>query len=71
MIQWTYMGNVYMKVLIDNDLCKGCGICAAFCPKEILVLDEHDRIKVTDRDECIGCRQCEYHCPDFALRMGE
>ena len=65
------MEKKIMKVLIDRELCKGCGICAAFCPKGILRLDAHGRIEISGREECIGCRQCEYHCPDFAVRMGE
>jgi len=31
------------RVIINRDWCKGCGICVAFCPKEVLVLDEQDK----------------------------
>lgn len=57
------------KITIDKKMCKGCGICAALCPKKILSLDMHGNIVISDRENCIGCRQCEYHCPDFAIRM--
>ena len=28
------------KIEINRKWCKGCGICAAFCPKKVLGLDE-------------------------------
>ena len=28
-----------MKVLINQQWCKGCGVCAAFCPSRALSLD--------------------------------
>jgi len=23
---------MYMRVLVDNDICTGCGLCASLCP---------------------------------------
>lgn len=51
--------------------CKECGICAAFCPKECLVLDEEGRPVVAHAGRCTGCRWCELHCPDFAISVRE
>lgn len=59
------------KVSINQSLCKGCGICVAICPKQILFVNDEEKACVKDIDNCIGCRQCEYHCPDFAILMGE
>ncbi len=28
--------------------CKGCGICAAFCPKHILKVNEVEKIEIID-----------------------
>ncbi|MBN2260888.1 MAG: 4Fe-4S binding protein [Clostridiales bacterium] len=58
------------KVIINKDWCKGCGICVAFCPKNVLALDHHDKIEVANRDACILCGQCELRCPDFAIWLG-
>lgn len=50
--------------------CKGCGICAAFCPKGILKI-VHEKVQVTDIDECLKCGVCENLCPDFAIYLVE
>jgi 2-oxoglutarate ferredoxin oxidoreductase subunit delta len=49
--------------------CKSCGICAAFCPKQCLQLDEEGAPVVVDTDRCTGCGWCELHCPDFAISV--
>ena len=28
------------KHIIDNDICKGCGLCIAVCPKNVLEMSE-------------------------------
>ena len=54
-----------LKVLVER--CKGCGICAEFCPKKVLVVSEIEKIEVANPDACIQCRQCELRCPDYAI----
>ncbi len=49
--------------------CKACGICAAFCPRECLALDDEGAPVVVDADRCTGCGWCELHCPDFAISV--
>jgi len=49
--------------------CKGCGICAAFCPRSVLELGEDGKSEVADQDACIGCGWCEIRCPDFAISV--
>lgn len=55
------------EVHIYPDWCKGCGICVAFCPAGVFVLDEEGKAKVENQDECVNCGFCELHCPDFAV----
>ena len=31
------------EVKINREWCKGCGICVAFCPKEVLEMDADDK----------------------------
>jgi 2-oxoglutarate ferredoxin oxidoreductase subunit delta len=49
--------------------CKGCGICVAFCPKEVLAQDEEGYAFPKNLDACIACMQCELRCPDFAITV--
>ncbi len=51
--------------------CKACGICAAFCPRECLSLDDEGNPVVTRAERCTGCGWCELHCPDFAISVRE
>lgn len=50
--------------------CKGCNICVAFCPKQVLAL-HNGKIAVERPEDCIGCRMCELRCPDFAIEVKE
>jgi 2-oxoglutarate ferredoxin oxidoreductase subunit delta len=59
------------EIDIFRDWCKSCGICAAFCPRQCLGLDEHGAPVVKDAKRCTGCRWCELHCPDFAICIKE
>ena len=49
---------------INRSWCKGCGICAAFCPKNVLDLDETDKAAAVRLGDCIACGLM---CPDLAI----
>ncbi len=55
------------EITIKMGRCKGCGICVAFCPKQVLALDELGKVQVANGDACIACGQCELRCPDYAI----
>jgi len=59
------------KVIINKTWCKGCGLCVAVCPKNVLELDESLKSEPIRMGDCIGCRQCENMCPDLAITIGE
>lgn len=55
------------KFTIMKERCKGCNICVALCPKQVLALDTLGRIYVAKEEACIVCGQCELRCPDYAI----
>ena len=55
------------ELSIKMPRCKGCGICVAFCPKQVLALDELGKVQVVNEEACIGCGQCELRCPYYAI----
>lgn len=55
------------RIILKSERCKGCGICAAFCPKGVLAINTLSKIEIVKGDECIACGQCELRCPDYAI----
>ncbi len=64
------MGNSKLKEhIINREWCKGCGICVHFCPKNVLELDEEEKVFADQKENCICCRLCEFRCPDLAIEV--
>lgn len=70
------MAKAKGKVTIDQDVCKGCGLCTTVCPTKIIILDpEKLNIKgyhpatVKEMEKCIGCANCATICPDVAITV--
>lgn len=57
------------KLVVNKDWCKGCGICVAFCPANVLELKE-GKVEIVNMEGCIQCGLCELRCPDFAIYLG-
>lgn len=56
-------------VEINRDWCKGCGICAAFCPRQALSKDEQEKALWSHPEKCNACGACELRCPDMAIEL--
>jgi len=65
----TKTGNKRFEIDIFRDWCKSCGICASFCPRKCIELDEEGSPSKLDSSRCTGCGWCEMHCPDFAISV--
>lgn len=57
------------EVKINREWCKGCGICVAFCPKEVLEMDDDGKALWAHPENCINCGLCELRCPDIAIEL--
>lgn len=55
------------RLVVRRAYCKGCELCLDACPRQILALDEADRIVVTDIGACLFCGACAGRCPDFVF----
>ena len=58
------------ELILNSAWCKGCGICAAFCPKKVLEM-KNEKVVIARPDDCIKCGNCELRCPDYAIYVKE
>ena len=55
------------RPVIDQELCKNCGICRTVCPDDaVLVQDDQYEINY---DYCKGCGICAHECTADAIEM--
>ena len=64
------------KTTINEEACKGCGLCVRACPRKIIELSKarlnekgYHPAEVTDMSKCIGCAACALTCPDTAIEV--
>jgi 2-oxoglutarate ferredoxin oxidoreductase subunit delta len=41
----------------------------AFCPRQVLELDDDGKAMAVRPQDCIACRMCEMRCPDMAIEI--
>jgi 2-oxoglutarate ferredoxin oxidoreductase subunit delta len=62
---------------IDENLCKGCGLCVSVCPKNVLEISSQVNAKgyfpayQARPEDCIKCAICCTMCPDVAISITE
>ncbi len=56
------------KIRVYEKMCKACEICVAFCPVNILEINNLT-VVVNYPDKCTKCMLCEMRCPDFAIAV--
>jgi 2-oxoglutarate ferredoxin oxidoreductase subunit delta len=63
------------NILIDKELCKGCLLCAAFCPKGLISPGKklnkkgYRPAEFEGEDKCLGCALCAIICPDVCIEV--
>jgi 2-oxoglutarate ferredoxin oxidoreductase subunit delta len=63
-------------VIIDQERCKGCGLCPTVCPKDALAMDleklnakgYHPAVLI-QAEACTGCAICAVICPDVCITV--
>ncbi|ACM60398.1 NAD(P)-dependent iron-only hydrogenase diaphorase component flavoprotein [Caldicellulosiruptor bescii] len=55
-----------LRIVIDKDLCKGCGICAKNCPANAITGQIKKPFEI-DQSKCIKCGVCIEKCPFKAI----
>ncbi|RLB06717.1 MAG: 4Fe-4S ferredoxin [Deltaproteobacteria bacterium] len=67
-------------IVIDQSLCKGCGLCIDVCPKGLIATAKELNIKGyypaefkggqgDNPDGCTGCALCALVCPEIAIEV--
>jgi 2-oxoglutarate ferredoxin oxidoreductase subunit delta len=62
---------------IDEERCKGCSLCVAVCPKDVLEISTEVSPKgyfpafQARPEDCIFCATCCRMCPDVAITITE
>jgi len=62
---------------ISPELCKGCGFCIEFCPRNVLEFSEdvnsrgyhYPIIRKGMEMSCSACGMCQRICPDYAIYL--
>jgi len=63
------------RVIFNENICKGCGLCVSVCPTDIIFLADYLNGKgyrpasVVDQDKCISCAACGRICPDGVITV--
>lgn len=65
-----------VKLTINEELCKGCGLCVRACPKQVLEICKtklnakgYHPAALADAEACIACASCARTCPDVVIRI--
>jgi 2-oxoglutarate ferredoxin oxidoreductase subunit delta len=63
-------------ITIDEERCKGCGLCERSCPKQIIKVSKQKTnlngyfvAECVDNEKCIGCTFCAVMCPDTVIEV--
>ena len=64
------------RIVIHQEICKGCEFCAAVCPYHLIQMAEfynptgYQPAQLVDPDRrCTGCMLCAMICPDAAITV--
>lgn len=75
-LQLTKGGVLMARIVINQEICKGCELCVNSCPKKIIALSVdkmnsrgYHPASLIDETKCTGCTACAMMCPDVAITV--
>lgn len=69
------MAKIKGTIVVDGPRCKGCGVCVAACPCDVLALsvevnaNGYPMARMANPDACTGCASCAVICPDSVITV--
>ncbi|MGM9803165.1 MAG: ferredoxin family protein [Muribaculaceae bacterium] len=70
------MAKVKGAIVVNEERCKGCGICVAACPFKVLALQQREvnnkgyhYAYMETPEQCTGCTSCATVCPDSCIEV--
>jgi ferredoxin len=62
-----------MRVVVDEETCIGCGLCAETCPEVFEMDDDKAKVKVDEVSEDVTefCKEAVENCPVEAIQIEE
>jgi len=76
MLKRQRVKNIMGKIVIDENLCKGCTLCINACPLHLIRTAQRINAKgyysaeFADKEgRCTGCTLCAITCPDVAIEV--
>ena len=64
------------RIIVNEDMCKGCGLCTTVCPYHLIQFTQHYNSKgykpvilVDLERRCTGCTLCAMICPDAVITV--
>ena len=64
-------------IIIQQERCKGCGLCVSVCPQQVISLNTgefngkgyHPAALTDPQGQCTGCGVCAVLCPDVCIAV--
>jgi len=66
MVNAVLLGMTKEKIVVDENKCIKCGICAKHCPMKAIILNPYP---IINEKKCIRCFCCIEVCPHHALHL--